>query len=92
METIKAFLERWDILGFVVAGFISAVMALLIEGFRSMLNMKRSKYCISKALVSSTVYQQTDKDGLKITISYNNEAVEGALTILKIRLRNVQKI
>ena len=88
METIKAFLERWDILGFVVAGFISAVMALLIEGFRSMLNMKRSKYCISKALVSSTVYQQTDKDGLKITISYNNEAVEGALTILKIRLRN----
>lgn len=88
MEIIKAFLERWDILGFVVAGFISAVIALLIEGFRSMFNMKRSKYCISKALVSSTVYQQTDKDGLKITISYNNEKVEGSLTFLKIRLRN----
>ena len=88
METIKAFLERWDILGFVVAGFISAVIALLIEGFRSMFNMKRSKYCISKALVSSTVYQQTDKDGLKITITYNNEKVEGSLTFLKIRLRN----
>ena len=88
METIKAFLERWDILGFVVAGFISAIIALLVEGFRSMFNMKRRKYCISKALVSSTVYQQTDKDGLKITISYNNEEVDGSLTILKIRLRN----
>lgn len=88
METIKDFLERWDILGFVVAGFISAIIALLIKGFSSLFNMKRRKFCISKALVSSTVYQQTDKDGLKITVSYNNEEVDGSLTILKIRLRN----
>lgn len=88
METIKAFLERWDILGFIVAGFIGAIIMLLIDGFRSLFNMKRKKYCISKALVSSTVYQQTNKDGLKITISYNNEIVDGPLTFLSIRLRN----
>lgn len=88
METIKAFLERWDILGFVVAGFIGAIIMLLIEGFNSLFSMKRRKYCISKQLVSSTVYQQTDKDGLKITVTYNDVSVDGSLTILKIRLRN----
>lgn len=88
METVKAFLERWDLLGFVVAGLISAVIMLLIDGFRSLFNMKRKKYCISKSLISSTVYQQMEKEGLKISVSFNDHDIEGALTILKIRLRN----
>lgn len=88
METIKAFLERWDLLGFVVAGFIGAIIMLLIDGFKSIFSMKRKKYCISKSLVSSTVYQRMEKDGLKISVSFNDHDVEGALTILKIRLRN----
>lgn len=88
MDTIKAFLERWDILGFVVAGLIGAIIMLLIDGFKSLFNMKRKKYCISKALMSSTVYNQTNKDGLRISITFNDNEIEGPLTILKIRLRN----
>lgn len=88
METIKDFLVKWDILGFVVAGLIGAIIMLLIEGFKSLFSMKRRKFCISRTLVSSTIYQKTDIDGLRITISYNNEDVDGPLTILRIRLRN----
>lgn len=88
METIKAFLERWDVLGFVVAGFIGAIIMLLIEGFKSLFSMKRKKCYISKSLISSTVYQQMKKEGLKISVSFNDKDIEGALTILKIRLRN----
>lgn len=88
METIKAFLDRWDILGFIIAGLIGAVIMLLIDGFKSLFSMKRKKYCISKTLISSTVYQHTDSGGLKITVSYKGQEVEGPLTILNIRLRN----
>lgn len=88
METIKAFLERWDILGDVVEGFSGAIITSLIGALYSKFIMKRKKYCISKALVASTVYKQTNKDGLKISVSYNDEVVDGSLTILKIRLRN----
>lgn len=88
METIKALLEKWDILGFVVAGFIGAIIMLLIEFIKSLFSMKRKKYCISKALVSSTVYQQMKKDGLKISVSFNDVEIEDSLTVLKIRLRN----
>lgn len=83
-----AFFEKWDILGFVVAGLIGAIIMLLIDGFKSVFSMKRKKYCISKSLTAHTVYRQFDQDGLKISISYNNKEIEGPLSILEIRMRN----
>ena len=88
MSGIVDFLRQWDILGFAIAGFISAVIALAFKGTKSFFVMKRKKYCISKKLLSSTVYQNMDKDGLRISISYNGRECQGPISILKIRLSN----
>ena len=88
MDSIIGFLKHWDLVGFVIAGFISVIIALLINGFKSLFSMKRKKYCISKSLVSSTVYQETEEDGFEIIVSYHGKRIDRPLTVLNVRLRN----
>lgn len=88
MESIKDFWGGWNLLEFVIAGLIGAVIAKLFELFISFFRMKRKKYCISKCLISSSVYRNTDEDGLKITVTYNNKVVGEPLTVIYIRMRN----
>ena len=88
VNSIIEFLKRWDILGFVIAGFISVIIALIINGLKSLLIMKRERYCVSKKLISSTVYQGTEDAGLKIDVSYNGKRVEKPLSVIMIKLKN----
>ena len=88
MTWLKSFFANWTILEYVIGGVIGAIIAVLINCILSLFRMKRKKYCISKALVSSSVYQQTNKDGLKISVSYNDKEIDGQLSIMTVRLRN----
>ena len=88
MESTKVLLDNLNFTELIVGGVIGAVITLLLNRALSFFRMKRSKYCISKSLVSSSVYQQTDEGGLKIRVLYNDREVGGPLSILSIRLRN----
>lgn len=88
MAWLKSFFENWNILEYVIAGVIGAIIAVLINRILSLFRMKRKKYCLSKKLISSSVYQQTNKDGLKISVSYNDKEIDGKLSITTVRLRN----
>lgn len=88
VNSIIEFLKHWDLLGFVIAGFISVIIALIINGLKSLLIMKRERSCVSKQLISSTVYQGTEDAGLKIEVSYNGTRVEKPLSVIMIKLKN----
>lgn len=76
------------IVNYVIAGVIGAIIALLFKMVIHFFRIKRKKYCISKKLVSSSVYQQTYEDGLMIKVMYNNKEVDGPLSIMKICIKN----
>lgn len=88
MNSIIEFLKHWDILGFVIAGFISGIIALIINGLKSLFLMKKERYCVSKRLVSSTIYQGSEDAGLKIEVSYKGKRVEKPLSVIMIKLKN----
>lgn len=88
MNAIKEFLGRVDFPVIVFGAVVGIVLTILYNQVISFFRSKRRKYCLSKFLVSSSVYQQTDDGGLKIRVSYNNTDVDGPLSILSIRLRN----
>lgn len=88
MDSIIAFLDKWNIDDYVIAGVIGAVITLLLNIVISFFRNKRKKYCISKRLVLSSVYQQTDEDGLKIKVLYNDKEVDGPISIIKLCIKN----
>ena len=72
MESIITILDKWNIDDYAIAGVIGAVIAYLLNAAISFFRSKRKKYCISKRLVSSSSYQQTDEDGLTIKVLYKD--------------------
>lgn len=88
MEAIKGFIDMLDWPGIIVGAVIGVIIPVLFNQVQSFFRKNRKKYCLSKSLASSSVYQQTDDGGLKIRVSYNDTEVEGPLSILSIRLRN----
>ncbi len=88
MEAIKGFIDMLDWPGIIVGAVIGFIIPVLFNQVQSFFRKNRKKYCLSKSLASSSVYQQTDDGGLKIRVSYNDTEVEGPLSILSIRLRN----
>lgn len=77
-----------DYVGYLVAGAIGLALSLLSKWIVSLLSAKRKKYCLSKSLVSSTVYRDREEDGLKIAVTYKGQELEDPLSVLEIRLRN----
>ena len=88
METIKHFLEQWDLLGFVIAAIISLVIGLLYKCIKNLVTMKRKPYNISRQKISRTVYDNRHVGDLSITVSYKDLVYEDSLTMLRIRLLN----
>lgn len=88
MDSIITFLDKWSFVDYVIAGVVGAVIALLLNIVISFFRNKRKKYCISKRLVSSSVYQQTDEDGLKIKVLYNDKEIEAPISIIKLCIKN----
>jgi hypothetical protein len=88
MDSIINVLDEWSIIDYVIAGLIGAVIAFLFNMVISFFSIKRKKYNLSKSLVSSSVYEQTEEDGLKIKVLYNNIEVDGPLSIMKICIKN----
>ena len=81
-------LEPKDYVGYLVAGVIGIALSFLSKVIVSWLSARRKKYCLSKSLVSSTVYQNREEDGLKIVVTYKGQEYVDPLSVLKIRLRN----
>lgn len=88
MESIKAFLERWDILGFITAGIVSLIISLLYKGIKSFVTMKRKPYNISRKTLNTTLYDNRNDGDFTITVSYKGVVYEGPLTLIRIRLLN----
>lgn len=88
MESIKVFLEQWDLLGFVIAAVISLLIGLFFKGFKNLVIMKRKPYNISRQTINRTVYDSRQDGDLNITVSYKDKICEGSLTLLRIRLLN----
>lgn len=88
MDFVFAFLDKWNIVDYVIAGVIGTIIAFLLNIVISFFRDKKKKYCISKRLVSSSVYQQTDEDGLKIKVLYNDKEIEGPISIIKLCIKN----
>ena len=88
MDFILALLDKWKLVDYVIAGVIGAVITFLLSFAISFFRNKRKKYCISKRLVSSSVYQQTDEDGLKIKVLYNDKEVDSPISIIKLCIKN----
>lgn len=88
MDVFFDVLDEWKIFDYVIAGAIGAVVTFLFNMVVSFFRIKRKKYSLSKSLVSSSVYEQTEEEGLKIKVLYNNIEVDGSLSILKICIKN----
>ena len=88
MDSIITFLDKWNLVDYVIAGVIGAVITYLLNIVISFFRNKRKKYCISKRLVSSSVYQQTEEDGLKIKVLYNDKEIDGPISIIKLCIKN----
>lgn len=88
MDFILSFLDKWKIIDYVIAGVIGTVIAFLLNIVISFFRNKRKKYCISKRLVSFSVYQQKDEDRLKIKVFYNDKEVDGPISIIKLCIKN----
>ena len=88
MESIKAFLERWDLLGFVIAAIISLLIGLLYKAIKNLVSMKRKPYNLSRQTISRTVYDNRKDGDFSITVSYRGSVFDEPLTMLRIRLLN----
>lgn len=88
MESIKNFLQQWDLLGFVIAGIVSLLIGLLFKGIKNLVTMKRKPYNISRQTVNRTVYDNWHDGDFSITVSYKDKVCEDSLTLLRIRLMN----
>ena len=88
MESIKVFLEQWDLLGFVIASVISLLIGLIFKGIKNLVTMKRKPYNISRQTINRTVYDNRRDGDFTITVSYKDKVCEDSLTLLRIRLLN----
>ena len=88
MESIKTFLEQWDLLGFVIAAVISLLMGLVFKGVKNLVTMKRKPYNISRQTINRTIYDNRNEGDFSITVSYKGKVYEDPLTLLRIRLLN----
>lgn len=88
METIKDFLQQWDLLGFTIAGIISLLIGLLFKGIKNLVIMKRKPFNISRQTINRTIYDNRDEGDFSISVSYKGVAYEEPLTLLRIRLIN----
>lgn len=88
MDSVITFLDKWNIDDYVIAGVKGVVITFLLNMVISFFRNKRKKYCISKRFVSSSVYQQTDEDGLKIKVLYNDMEIEGPISVIKLCIKN----
>lgn len=88
MEKIVEFLERWDLLGFVIAAVISLLVGLIYKGIKNFVTMKRKAYNISRQTTSRTVYENRKDGDFCIEVSYKGRIYEGPLTLLRLRLLN----
>ena len=88
METIKAFLLQWDLLGFTIAAIISLLVGLIYKGIKSFITMKRKPYNISRLTVNRTIYDNRNEGDFSITVSYKGKVYGEPLTLLRIRLLN----
>lgn len=88
METIRGFLQQWDILGFTIAGIISLLIGLIYTGIKNLVIMKRKPYNISRQTINRTIYDNRNEGDFAITVSYKGKVYEDPLTLLRIRLLN----
>ncbi len=88
MESIKTFLEQWDLSGFVIAAVISLLMGLVFKGVKNLVTMKRKPYNISRQTINRTIYDNRNEGDFSITVSYKGKVYEDPLTLLRIRLLN----
>ena len=90
MESIKTFLEQWDLLGFVIAAVISLLIGLVFKGVKNLVTMKRKPYNISRQTINRTIYDNRNEGDFSITVSYKGKVYEDPLTLLRIRLRGTE--
>ena len=88
MESIKIFLEQWDLLGFVIAAVISLLIGLVYKGIKNLIIMKRKPFNISRQIINRTIYDNRNDGDFSITVSYKGKVYEDPLTLLRIRLLN----
>lgn len=88
MESIKSFLENWDILGLTIGAIISLLVGLVYKGIKNFVTMKRRPYNISRQIVSRTVYDNRQEGDFTITVSYKGSVYEETLTMVRMRLLN----
>lgn len=88
MDSIKEFLQQWDLLGFVIAAVISLLIGLIFKGIKNLISMKRKPYNISRQTINRTVYDNRQDGDFTITVSYKGTMCEGSVTLLRIRLLN----
>lgn len=88
METIKEFLQQWDLLGFTFAGIISLLIGLIYKGVMNIITIKRKPYNISRQTINRTIYDNRNEGDFSITVSYKGIVFDAPLTLLRIRLFN----
>lgn len=88
MESIKEFLQQWDLLGFVIASIVSLLIGLFFKGIKNFVTMKRKPFNISRQTINRTVYDNRQDGDFSITVSYKDKVCEDSLTLLRIRLLN----
>lgn len=88
METIKEYLQQWDLLGFAIAGIISLLIGLIYKGIKNLVTMKRKPYNISRQTINRTIYDNRNEGDFSISVSYKGVVYEEPLTLLRIRLLN----
>ena len=88
MDSIKEFLQQWDLLGFVIAAVISLLIGLIFKGIKNLISMKRKPYNISRQTINRTVYDNRQDGDFTVTVSYKGTMCEGSVTLLRIRLLN----
>ena len=76
MESVKAFLEDWDILGLRIGAVISLIVGLIYTGIMNLVTMKSRPYNISCQTVNRTVYDNRQEGDFFITVSYKASVYE----------------
>ncbi len=88
MESIKEFLVKYDLLGFLISAVISIILGLIYKGIKSFVMVKRKAYNISRQLISHMVYDNRRDGDFSITVAYKGNVYNDSLTMTRIRLSN----
>lgn len=88
MESVKSFLESWNILGLTIGAIISLLLGLVYTGIKNLVTMKRKPYNISRQTISRMVYDNRKEGDFSITVSYKGAIYGEPLTMVRVRLLN----